>query len=341
VCGEGEITFSEIVDEKELNTIQGICFKQDKNIVMNSQRPLIENLDSLPFPLWEQLPVRSYYYVPERTIGVLSGRGCPYRCGFCASGVIFRYRYRMRSPSNFVNELELLHKKYGVDNVMFLDETFTINHERVEEICNLILEKKLTLQWTCDTRVDCLTKKILKIMKSAGCKILRIGIESADEIVLKAVEKPVNLEQAKAVVSWARELNIKTVAYYLLGLPHETARSLEKTLIFAKELKTDLAHFSMLVPLPGTKIWDIVKEGKILRCTAKEWSEYVRYDKPIVESDALSKERLLEYHRHMIRSYFLSPSYMLQTLRAIKSFRAFNEYFNSATTFFKMFLSKH
>ncbi|MBN2120770.1 MAG: cobalamin-dependent protein [Candidatus Omnitrophica bacterium] len=340
VCGEGEITFSEIVDGKELNAIQGICFKQDKKIVINSQRPLIENLDSLPFPLWEQLPVKSYYYVPRKTVGVMSTRGCPYRCSFCASGVIFRHQFRMRSPLNFVSEIEFLHKKFGVNNVMFIDETFTINHERVEEICNLILEKKLPLQWTCDTRVDSLTKKMLKTMKLAGCNTLRMGIESSDEAVLEAVGKPINLEQAKAVVSWARECNIKTVAYYLLGLPHETIKSLEKTLVFAKKLKTDLAHFSMLVPLPGTKVWDIVKEGKILRCTGKEWRQYTRYDKPIVESDTLSKEQLLKYYRHMIRSYFFSPAYMLQTISAIKSFRTFNEYLNSAITFSKMFLSK-
>ncbi|MEI8349271.1 MAG: radical SAM protein [Candidatus Omnitrophota bacterium] len=340
VCGEGEITISEIIGGKDICDIKGIYFRQMDSIRKNAPRPLIEDLDSLPFPLWEGLPVRSYYYFPEHTVGIISGRGCPYGCSFCASAVIHGNRYRMRSPNNFVDEIELLRKDYGVEYLFFVDETFTINPQRTEEICSIIQKRKISVKWTCDTRVDHVTKDMLRIMKSAGCRSLRIGVESADERVLKMTGKNITLAEAERAISWANELGIKTTAYFILGLPYETPASLDKTLVFSKKLNTDVAQFSMLVPLPGTKIWDIVQEGKILRCTAKEWDEYVRYDKAIVESDLLSASQLLAYQRHIVKSYYLSPLYILKRLGGIRSFRELWEVLRGGMAVLIMIFSK-
>lgn len=336
VYGEGEITMLEILEGKDLDNISGICFRQNEEIKINPPRPLIEDLDSLPFPLWEQLPVKEYYYFPQKAIGVISGRGCPCNCSFCASSVINRRRYRLRSPANFVDEIEWLHKNYRIKNLFFLDETFTINLGRTEDICNLILERKIPIKWTCDTRVDHLTKPILRIMKSAGCQLVRFGVESADDKILKAIGKGITLEQVERVVSWSRELGINTAAYYQLGCPYETPDSLKKTLLFSKKLKTNLSHFSMHVPLPGTQTWEIVKEGKILRCIAKDWGEYIRYDKAIVESDALSADQLLAYYRLMLRSYYFNLSYIFRTLCSIRSFEEFSKLLRAAVVLSKM-----
>ena len=340
VYGEGEITLSDIVEGKDINEIRGIYFREDGKIRINPPRPLIEDLDSLPFPLWEQLSVKSYYYFPEKAVGIISGRGCLYNCSFCASPVINQHRYRMRSPRNFVDEIEWLYKNFGVKYLFFVDETFTIDQGRTEEICSLIFKKNLPLKWTCDTRADHLTKDMLKIMKFAGCRSVRIGVESADDRVLKATGKNVTLAQVERAVSWAKEFGIKTTAYFLLGLPYETESSLAKTLIFSKKLKTDLAHFTMLVPLPGTRVWDIAKEGKILRPTAKDWSEYTRYDKAIVESNHLSAPQLFKYHRRMISSYYLNPGYALRRLSNIRSFKELHEFFTGGVALAKMIFQK-
>jgi len=336
VCGEGEITLSEIVAGKDKNNIPGLCFRQLGKIKKTAARPLIEDLDILPFPLWEALPVHAYYYFPEHAVGIISGRGCPYRCSFCASAVIHGYRYRVRTPGNFVAEIEFLYGQYGVKHLFFVDETFTINPQRTEEICSIIQKKRITVTWTCDTRVDHVTKDILRVMKSAGCRSLRIGVESADEQVLKMTGKNIALSAVEKVVSWAHELGIKTTAYFILGLPYENPSSLAKTLVFAKKLNTDVAQFSMLVPLPGTRVWNITQKRELLRCTAQSWDEYVRYDKAIVESDSISAPQLLAYQRHMVRSYYVRPFYIFRRLCGVRSFRELGEILRAGLAVFRM-----
>ena len=340
VCGEGEITMSEIIENKDLDEIKGICFRENGRAKINPQRPLIEDLDSIPFPLFEQLPLKRYYYVmPDNSITVLSGRGCPYRCSFCASGVINQHRYRTRSPSNFVEELDWIYKRFGIKSFNITDETFTINHNRVEKICELILEKGLPIKWCCTTRPDRLTKQILKIMKASGCEKIGIGIESADYKVLKATGKSINLEQVADVVLWANELRIKVAGYFLLGLPYESESTLEKTLKFSKGLKLDYAHFTMLVPLPGTPIWDMVKEGKILRCKVSEWSDYSRYNKAIVESDFLPANQLLKYQRRMVRNFYLNAKFIYRSIRKINSFKELSTFLNKGVGIFKIIIT--
>jgi len=340
VCGEGEETVAEIAEGKETDAIKGICYRENGKTVQNPARPLIEDLDSLPFPLWEQLPVDRYYYFPEKAVSVLSGRGCPCRCSFCASGTVHQGRYRVRSAANFVDEVELLYKDYGVRHFYFCDESFTIRPGRAETICREILARKLPIQWTCDTRVDCLTKETLKAMKLAGCKTIRIGIESADEKVLAATGKGITLEQVKNVTDWASRLGVRAVGYFILGLPHETPESLERTLRFSRKLDLVYAQFGMLVPLPGSPLWDMVKEGRLLRCVAGDWSEYTRFDKPIVESDTLSLEQLSGYHRKMVRGYYLRPLFILRTLRRIRSFKDLGMYLKGSTGVIRMVFAK-
>lgn len=340
VCGEGEITLSEIIEDKKTEDIKGVCFRKEGGIEINPPRPLIENLDSLPFPLLEELPVRSYhfYHFLGSCVSILSGRGCAYNCSFCASGVINQHRYRMRSPLNFVDEVSLLHKKYYVRNFYFCDDTFTLDKNRLEEICSLILKRKLPIKWECSTRVDHLTRQALKIMKRAGCYLIGIGIESGDEAVLKATGKNITLEQVKDVAFWAKELNIKVAGYFSLGLPYETLSSLERTLKFSKKLSLDFVHFGLLTPFPGTPVWDIVEKGKILRCIAKNWGDYVRYGKAIVESNFLSAEQLLKYQRYMIRSYFFDPKYIVQRIINIRSFDEFVIYLRGLRSLFRLIL---
>jgi len=321
VCGEGEVTVSEIAEGKNPDDIKGICYRKNGKVIITAPRPLIENLDALPFPLWEQLPVHRYYYFPEKALSVLSGRGCPHRCSFCASGVVHRYRYRTRSPANFVDEIEWLYKTHGIRYFYFADETFILEPGRVKTICRLILDRKLPIRWTCDARVDRLTEEILRVMKQARCKMIRIGVESADEGVLKATGKGITLEQVENVTRWADKLGIRVVGYFILGLPHETPATLRKTLEFAGKLDLFYAQFGMLVPLPGTPVWSMAKEGKLLRCVARDWGQFTRFDKPIVESDTLSLEQLSRYHRQAVRGYHLNFLFILRTIRRIRSFR--------------------
>jgi radical SAM superfamily enzyme YgiQ (UPF0313 family) len=341
VCGEGEITVSEIADNLPRDKINGICYKNGAGRpLVTPPRPLIESLDDLPFPSFEQLPIKKYFYFfPENSVGISTGRGCPHDCSFCASRVINRNHYRARRPEKIVEEVNYLYKKYGITSFIFWEDTFTINRNRVEEICSLIIRYKLPIRWWCTTRADDLTPEMLKRMKSAGCHSIGIGIESGDERVLKATGKGINLSHVKKAVSWAHNLGIKPIGYFILGLPYETPESLRNTLKFAKSLDLYYAQFQMLAPLPGTAIWDTVQTGKLLRCTTNRWEDFTRYGQAIVESDYLTGTQLRNYHKRLVREYYSDPKFIFRTLSSIRSFREFFFYLKKILTLCKVITS--
>lgn len=341
VYGEGEITMSELLEGKPISGIKGICFRENGKIILNPPRPLIEDLDTVPFPLLDQLPLERYYnFFPEIGASVLSGRGCPYSCSFCASSLINQRRYRMRSPENFVNEIEWIYKKFGIRNFIFCDETFTANASRTVKICDMILERKLPVKWFCMTRANTLTKKLLEHMKKAGCYAVELGIESGDSGILKAAGKQITLEQVENAVKWARQTGIKAVGFFILGLPYETPQTLKRTLAFAKKLKLYYAQFSMLVPLPGTAVWDMVRDGKVLRCTATGWDHYTRYDRAIVESESLSAQDLTKYYRSALRSFYLDPAFIFCAVLNIRSLGELKAYWKKGGALFRMLFRK-
>ena len=273
VVGEGEITLWELVEEtsgrdkddkkdRGLTKINGLVFRDDKGrIRINQPRQLIDDLDSLPFPAWDLMPPKKYRIAPVLepakafpVAPIITSRGCPYNCSFCASRIIWGRRIRFRSPENVLKEIEILKSEFGVKEIHFADDNFTMDIKRAEKICDLMVKKKIGLPWQCPNgvRIDRLTLLLLKKMKKAGCYALGLGIESGNQAILKKVNKNLDLRIVPRVLDNLKKTGIESYGFFILGLPGETRKTIEETINFALKHPFDRAWFNIFTPYPGS-----------------------------------------------------------------------------------------
>ena len=308
---EGEYTLLELVQKVEagesFDDVLGITYRKDEKIVRNPDRPYIEDLDSLPFParhLWPMEHLQKY----EDIIYLAASRGCVFWCEFCATVRMHGRKFRMRSPKNIVDELEFLHKTYGVTSFTFCDDAFTVEPAITEELCRLIIERKLKIKWNCGTRVDMLTKELLTTMRDAGCVSVWSGVESGSQKVLDAMHKGITTEQTMRVFGWIRELGLKPAPNVILGFPGETKESAWKTIKFVEEISPDeVGFYNIATPFPGTPLYDSVKKNEWLRVT-----DFDKYDTvtPIFETPWLSMKELKKIREQAFHHFYLRPNYI-------------------------------
>ncbi len=248
VRGEGEITFREILSGKELSKIKGISYKKEGRVIHNPPREFVENLDSLPFPAYEFFPLKKY-----SMMSLITSRGCFYNCSYCCATRFWGRRVRFHSVERVVEEFKRI-EELGFKSAKIHDSTFTLDRERVAEICKGLIREKVDIRWSCETRADHLDKEMLEVMAKAGCVLICMGIDSADEKVLLKNKRFFDLEYAKKVFAWCRELGIKTRAYVVFGLEGETEQSVRKTLKYLAEIKPDQIMLSLATAYPGTEL---------------------------------------------------------------------------------------
>jgi anaerobic magnesium-protoporphyrin IX monomethyl ester cyclase len=266
IRGEGEITFSELAaalqkNDGKFHSIQGISFLSNGQIVRTTLRPFIENLDSLPLPARHLVHMDDYRRTKsgDRDITPLvTSRGCPYQCAFCASSHFFGKKVRTRSVASVLNELEEISHRYHLNAVAFVDDTFNLFPKRVIEICHGIVEKNLDLWWWCLSRVDLLLRneEMVKEMVRAGTKSVFIGVESFNPKTLEELKKGIDVESTVQAVEMLKRNDLQIHAAYILGGQHETAEMIHETIRFAKRPNTNVAQFSILTPYPGTAIYE-------------------------------------------------------------------------------------
>jgi radical SAM superfamily enzyme YgiQ (UPF0313 family) len=264
VRGEGEYTFLELIENLEdLNKVLGITYKENGKIIHNQNRSLIDNLDELPFPARHQILGKENYY-PEAFGNIFASRGCPYNCIFCASRKVWTKRVRYRSPENVVNEIREIKKLFKTNQFRFEDDSFTLNKNLVEGVCDFLIKEKLNIKWTTETRVDLVTDDLIKKMKSAGCEDITMGVESGNEETLKRIKKGITIEQIRNANRALRMNKMRVSAFFIIGFPWETKREVNETVLLMKELDPCMAVFSVATPYPGTELYDIcVSEGLI------------------------------------------------------------------------------
>lgn len=314
--GEGEYTFLDIVKtvegEGSLENVKGIIYR-DKNgfIKRTPPRPYIENLDELPFPARHLLPMDKYRVFNENMIlgTILTSRGCPFNCIFCASSLLFGKKFRARSPSNVVDEVEQFQETYKTRYVEFIDDTFTFDKKRAEEICREIVRRKLDVSWVCSCRVDLISKELMKLLKKAGCRMIYFGVESGVQRVLNLMRKGTKVEQVFKVIRWAKEVGLETVASFILGIPGETWKEAMQTIKFAKKLDPDYAQFSIATPFPGTELYKVAKEEGLL--LTEDWSKYTVL-KPVMRTKELTVEQLQKLIKKAYFSFYLRPKTILK-----------------------------
>ncbi len=268
VYGDGELTTRELVrrldDRASLRGLEGTIYREDGAVVVNPPRPPIEDLDSLPFPdrsvvdLSRYLPSPTFYHrLPHESI--IGSRGCPYRCTFCHTDPFTR----MRSAGNIVDEIEMLRRDFGVVDIAFWDDTFTLSERRAYEICDELLRRDLKVEWCVNARADKVNLPLLRHMKRAGCWRVLYGIESGVQKNLDTLKKDLTLDQIAEAVRVTNEAGIEAYGTFMFGIPGETYEEGLQTIEFACSVGLDFAVFVSLTPFPGSAVYEDVKAGRI------------------------------------------------------------------------------
>ncbi len=291
IRGEGELTFLELVKGREEKQIKGLSFKRNGNPVHNEDRPFIQNLDALPFPERD-----SFLNDTEHLeFGyIVTGRGCPFSCSYCASARLWHRVTRFRSVSNVLAELEYLKANYGSSLIRFVDDTFTLDKTRTKEICQQIIDRRLGIEWVCDTRVDCLDEELVALMKEAGCVRIKIGAESGSDRILKKVRKGITTEKVREATKLIKKYGLPLTIYLMTGFPGETNDDLRQTIDFAKELDADYYSLSVLAPYYGTEVWsEMEKSGRKL--DKEHWEYFYHQSQEMILNHDIAPELLSEF----------------------------------------------
>jgi len=318
VLGEGERAMVELAtyiskdeNDRAIADIAGVAYRYKGKIVKNAQR-FISNLDELPFPAWNLLPLHLYdrriEFLNAKPVDNMSiARGCPFNCAFCEIKQLWGTTCRTFSPNRVFDEINHLMTHYGTKGIYFINDNFTIRKKETAELCALIRKNKLDIEWVCDTRVDLVTRDLLKEMKAAGCKTIWFGGESGSQRILEKLNRGVTLEQTERALKMCREEGIRTACSFLLGIPGETVADMKATFKFARKIDPDWCRFNVFVAVPGSALYDEVME-KGLYDRIEDFTVYVK-------TEDFNYESLLEVQRAFHKNFNKSPKRVLRQIR--------------------------
>ena len=307
VRGDGEDAALEIVAGRAFNSVLGLSYRDASNrVVHNQPRPLRMDLDSYPMPAYHMVDFKNYFpavgtYRNLPAMNALMTRGCPGKCTFCNSAFT---TLRSHTAANMVEQIKHLRKTYGIRQIQFYDDTFTVAKQTVMEFCRLMIADKVDVSWIAFIRGDCFSKEIATLMKAAGCHQVLVGIESGDEQILKNIGKPIDKERYRTAVRIAHECGIEVRGSFIIGNVGETWDTMQASLDFAKDLDLDLFQLNISTPYPGTQLYEYaVRHGMLIH---KNWSEYGQRT-VLVRLPDLTAEQMYAFERHAFRSFYLRP----------------------------------
>lgn len=326
VRGEGEHTSLELVEclkkKSKLKNVLGITFRKKNRIISTPDRPLIKNIDTLPFPDRSLLgeyhaAIAGAYIAPEKFTSIVTSRGCVFKCRFCGAQRLARGIWRPRSVENTIEEIRLLVSK-GYRQFLFADDNFTLNPKRVVKLCQRIRKEKMDIEWFCEGRVDSCSYDMLREAVKAGCRILVFGIESANQRILDYYNKGITVNQSKDAIKTARKAGVDVVVgSFILGAPDETREEMNNTLEFAQRMGIDIPNFNILDAFPGSEIWEELKIRGILN-EDQYWETGVAVSE--ISPDAVPFEEIKRTIRDYNRRFFCRPGHILtQVVKTLKS----------------------
>ena len=293
--------------------------KGNDEIVVNPPRPFIADLDDLPIPMHELLPLKKYRMplIKGPFTFIVTSRGCTAGCTFCIKHVSYQYGVRVRSPELMMEEMWQL-KRLGIHNIHMYADLFTVSRDQVMELCQRMIDEQINVKWTANSRVDYVDEEMLTMMGQAGCHLMSWGIESANEHVLRRAHKGIDIDKVERALRWSKEAGIMNWGYFIIGLPGETEDSIRETIRFAKKLPLDIALFHVAAPYPGTPFFfEVVREGWFRPGT--RW-EQVDMDKgTVLDYPGLPAERLLYWQRRAFREWAFRPGPMFTYLKMLLS----------------------
>ena len=326
VIGEGELTFKELLGElfndRNFNKVKGIIYRdKDRNLIENVERELIKNLDSMPMVDWTEISSDKYNLKGNQgdlIAPILTSRGCPHNCYFCASAAIWKRKIRFRSAENVFEEIVYLVNKRGIKGIEIADDNFTTNLKRANRILDYIINNKLKLRIECATgvRADGLDLNFLQKFKKAGGHTIAIGIESGSQKILDNANKDLKLETVEKTVHLIKKVGLTVNGFFILGLPAEEIEDIKETIDFSCKLKLDRAWYNIFTPYPGSKYYyDWVNNYKI-DLSKIDWKKF-NSSTPLGVSKIPNKV-LNNYKRIAFLKFYLRPRILLNYLRAYR-----------------------
>lgn len=347
VIGEGEETLLELVETLEskrfdqLENLKGIVYRQNGRVVKTLPRPYLNNLDDLPFPARHLMPsFKQYHPTPasykKLPVGtMITSRGCPFRCLYCDRS-IFGNQFRFRSAKNVVDEIEVIIKDFGAREIRIWDDTFNAKPERVIEICQEIVRRKLDFPWTCLGRVNFITEEMVRWMKKAGCWQISFGVESGDDEVLKNIRKGQTTEMVRKAIKLVRQAGIGCRGFFMLGLPGDTEKTIRKTIEFSKELDLDVAGFYPTIPFPNTDLTKMAERTGELKTAYYDYYHYDEFkmnlpNKLFYVPAGLTETIIRAYVQKAYHEFYLRPKFIFRQLLRLRSFK---DFYNKIRAFF-------
>ncbi len=343
VRGEYDLTICELAQQIKTNNlkiedIKGISYQKNETIMHNPDRPINENLDSMPFVskvYKEHLDIKKYFFAASLypQVQILTARGCPFKCFFCLWPQSFQGRiYRKRSAQDVVNEFIYIKNELPeVKAIVIEDDTFSVDKNRVLEICDLLIKNKVNLKWNANVRTD-LDIETAKRMKDAGCYLLIVGIENVAQHILDNIDKGLKANNIQKFFDNAKELGLLVHAAFMAGNPGETESTLKNNFRLAKKFLPDTIQFFPLMPYPGTKAYQWAKNNGYLRINSfRDYLTKEGLHNCIIELPGLSREKIVKWCDKSRNSFYLSPRYLFYKIKqvllkpgdAIRTYKAF------------------
>jgi radical SAM superfamily enzyme YgiQ (UPF0313 family) len=330
ILGEGEKPLgdllSRIKENRSIDDIKGIAFLRNGVPVVN-ERPLLLDLDRLPIPDRRLLKLNLYSGVVtpgilDKAATLFTTRGCPYHCTFCASKVINQQRLRSRSMDKIFEEIDDI-VSLGFNHITVDDDTFTLNSQRVKEFCTYLISKYPQVSWNCDSRVDTINEELLVLMKDSHCKKIAFGVESGSPRILNSINKDINIEQVKYAFRLTKKYKILTQAFFMLGYPEETPEDIKATERLIREIEPDYLFLSMVVPYPGTAIYDyMLKKGLLSKI---DFDTFIFFGDNISwRTEYFSGKDLVRMRKKISLNFYFRPSYMLRRILSVRSKQELN-----------------
>lgn len=326
VIGEGWETVPELLQclakQGDLSAVRGICYREDGEYRETSARPDKLTLEDVPFMARHLLPNERYTTVMTQEWPItimLSALGCPLRCAYCD---VPAGRYQSRSPEHVVDEIGECVNKFGIREILFQDETFTLKRTKVLETCEIIRSSGLKVHWSVRARPDYVDREVLHAMKEAGLTKINFGIESGNPEILKKMNRDIPLDVVRQAVRWTKEEGIVTLGFFIIGFPGETGGDVEDTIKFALELDCDFIQVNKMVPQPPSPVYrNLVKEGGI-----DYWREYTLGNVEILSElpgigSSFDPATLDLMQRKFFRKYYYRPGYILKRLKKVGSIK--------------------
>ncbi len=317
VMGEGERAITQLAQaittgcEPAALTLPGVGCRRAGTNILNPPK-YIENMDEIPYPARHLLPLELY----DRTIEFLGAkpadvmsisRGCVFNCGFCETRKLWGNICRGFSPKRVIGEIQDLQNRYGTKGIYFINDNFTLRKKETTELCNLMIENKLDLEWVCDTRVDLVNEELLALMSKAGCKTIWFGVESASSKILQRIGRNTTPHQVEEAFKLCKKNNIKVACSFMLGLPDETIKDMEASLKFAKKLDSDWCQFNIFIAYPDSKLYqELLETGK-----------YTKLDDFLlsVKTDEFDYNSLLAVQRRFFKEFHMTPKQIMKRVK--------------------------